>query len=150
MRAFLLQDGGCRKDGLMDRERVLEWANDDREDRGLVQPVEIEEEDSVVAKIYVRGDRKTDELASSSTASDVVLINDDSAETLMNDISGMSGRSVSRIYIIFMTTREILPLGRSSSRSNEESAITLSSGLIMMGSPPHSLRSLSLFAGVSS
>ena len=64
MRAFLLQDGGCRKDGLLDRERVLEWVDDDREDRGLAQPVEIEEKDSVVAKIDVKEDRKTDELVS--------------------------------------------------------------------------------------
>ena len=44
MCALLLQDRGRRKNGLMDREQVLEWADGDREDGGLVQPVGIEEE----------------------------------------------------------------------------------------------------------
>lgn len=138
----------------MDRERVLEWADGDREDRGLVQPVEIEEE-SVVAKTYVREDRETDELASSSTASGVVLTTNGSAETLMDDISGMSEQSVSRIYVTFMTMRGMLPLGRHSSRSGEESIITLSavSSQHMVGSLTtvdlsESLRTIVVFLGI--
>lgn len=80
----------------MNREHVLEWADDDRKDRGLIRPVGIKEEESVSVKIYVRGDRETDELVSSSTVSGVVLTIDGSAETLMNDIS------VSRIYVTFV------------------------------------------------
>lgn len=90
MRALLLQDGGCRKNGLMDREHVLEWADGDREDRGLVQPVGIEEGELVIVKIYVRSQKETDELFSPSTVSGVVIRTNGSAETLLHDVSGMS------------------------------------------------------------
>ncbi len=76
----------------MNREHVLEWADGDRKDRGLIQPVGVEEEESVVVKIYVRGDRETDELISPFTAWGVVLTTDGSAETPMDDISGVSGQ----------------------------------------------------------
>jgi len=90
MRALLLQDGGCRKNGLMDREHVLEWADGDREDRGLVQPVGKEEGELVIMKICVKRDKETDELFSPSTASGVVMTTNGSAETPLHDVSGMS------------------------------------------------------------
>ena len=36
----------------MDREQILEWADGDREDGGLVQTVETEEDESVMVEIY--------------------------------------------------------------------------------------------------
>ena len=52
MRALLFQNWGFRKNGLMDREQILEWAAGDREDGGLVQTVETEEDESVMVEIY--------------------------------------------------------------------------------------------------